>query len=149
MAFDDSIQKEKNQIHLGYNVQRIREIIGMKQSALADNVGMSQQNISKLESSPVISDDTLEKLAKGLGVNPEFIKSFNEEKAVYIIQNNHSITLSDNSSNQYQPTINNDLDKIVGLFEKLLQSDKEKTELLAKTNDALQELLKATKKKEG
>jgi hypothetical protein len=33
MAFDDNIQKEKNEIHLGRNIQRIRDIIGMKQSA--------------------------------------------------------------------------------------------------------------------
>lgn len=142
MAFDDTIQKEK---HLGHNVQRIREIIGMKQSALADNVGMSQQNVSKLEGSSEIADETLEKLALGLGINVDFIKNFNEDKAIYNIQSN--ITLSDNSSNQYQPTIYNDLEQIVGLFEKLLQGEREKNELLSKTNELLQELLKEQKGK--
>lgn len=140
MAFDDTIQKEK---HLGHNVQRIREIIGMKQSALADNVGMSQQNISKLESTPEIPEETLIKLAEGLGISVEFIKNFNEDKAIYNIQSN--VTLSDHSSNQYQPTIYNDLEQIVGLFEKLLQGEREKNELLAKTNELLQELLKEKK----
>jgi transcriptional regulator with XRE-family HTH domain len=151
MAFDDSIQKEKNQVHLGRNVQRIREIIGMKQLALAENTGMSQQNISKLEKSPVIPEETLQKLAEGLGVSSEFIKSFNEEKAVYNIQSNFTVNeKGSNINQQYQPIINNpsEIEKIVGLFEKLLQSEKEKTELLAKTNQTLQQLLKETKGKQ-
>lgn len=149
MAFDDSIQKEKNQLHLGRNVQRIREIIGMKQLALAENTGMSQQNISKLEKSPIIPEETLQKLAEGLGVTSEFIKNFDENRAVYNIQSN--ITVSDNGTNnqQYQPSIyhSSEIEKIIELFEKLLQSEKEKTELLAKTNETLQQLLKEAKKK--
>lgn len=145
MAFDDTTQKEK---HLGHNVQRIREIIGMKQSALADNVGMSQQNISKLESSSEIPEETLNKLAAGLGISVDFIKNFNDEKAIYNIQSNITINEKGTNNQQYQPTIHNhtDIDKVVSLFEKLLQGEKEKNELLAKTNDLLQELLKEQKK---
>lgn len=142
MAFDDTLQRD---IHLGRNVQRIREIIGMKQSALADNVGMSQQNISKLESSEEIADETLEKLAQGLGISVDIVKNFNESRAIYNIQSN--VTLNDNSSNQYQPTIYNDLDQIVVLFQKLLQGEKEKNDLLSQTNELLQELLRAQKGK--
>ena len=148
MAFDDMIQKEKNEVHLGRNIQRIREIIGMKQSALADNAGMSQQNVSKLESSPVIADETLEKLATSLGVTADFIKGFNEEKAVYNIQSNFTVNeKGSNINQQFQPTFNNDVDRLVEMFERLLQGEKEKVELLAKTNTALQELVKETKGK--
>ena len=109
---------------------------------------MSQQNVSKLEQSAVIPEDTLERLAQGLGVSPEFIKNFNEEKAVYNIQSN--TVLNDNSLNQYQPTIYNpsEVDKIVQLFEKLLQSEKEKGALLSKANQALEALLKEMRKKQ-
>jgi transcriptional regulator with XRE-family HTH domain len=117
MAFDDPIQKNRNDVHLGRNVQRIREIIGMKQSALADNTDMSQQNISKLENSPFISEETLERLAKGLGVTPEFIKSFNDEQPVFYTS-----------------------DIAIQLIEKLLESEREKVALL-------QELLKEAKGK--
>jgi transcriptional regulator with XRE-family HTH domain len=139
MAFDDPIQKNRNDAHLGRNVQRIREIIGMKQSALADNTDMSQQNISKLENSPIISEETLERLAKGLGVTSEFIKSFNEEKAVYNIQSN--ITVQENGSNtqQNQPVFYTS-DIAIQLIEKLLESEREKVALL-------QELLKEAKGK--
>jgi transcriptional regulator with XRE-family HTH domain len=137
MAFDDPIQKNRNDVHLGRNVQRIREIIGMKQSALADNTDMSQQNISKLENSPFISEETLERLAKGLGVTPEFIKSFNDEKAVYNIQSN--FTIHENGQNQYQPVFYTS-DIAIQLIEKLLESEREKVALL-------QELLKEAKGK--
>lgn len=147
MAFDDMIQKEKHEVHLGRNIQRIREMVGIKQSALADNAGMSQQNVSKLESSPIIADETLEKLATGLGVTSDFVKNFNEEKAVYNIQTN--ITVNENGSNNqhYQPTFNNDIDKLVDMFERLLKSEKEKAELLAKANEALKELVKEARGK--
>lgn len=147
MAFDDTIQKERNPVHLGRNVQRVREIVGMKQSALADITGMSQQNISKLESSHIIPEETLEKLAQGLGVTSEFIKNFNEERAVYNIQSNFTVNeKGSNINQQFQPIINNpsEIEKLVELFEKLLQSEREKTELLSKTNETLQELLKKT-----
>jgi transcriptional regulator with XRE-family HTH domain len=129
---------EKSPVHLGRNVQRTREILGMKQLTLADITGMSQQNISKLEQSAFIVDETLDKLAKGLGVSVEFIKNFSEEKTIYNIQNNY-----DQSTNHqnYQPTINNNpVDKVVELFEKLLKSEQEKVELLANANKAILEL---------
>jgi len=135
---------EKKNVHLGRNVQRTREILGMKQLTLADITGMSQQNISKLEQSEFIPDDTLEKLANGLGVSVEFVKNFNEEKAILNIQNYNTFNDSSvNSSQHYQPTIthnNEPVDKIVELFEKLLKSEQEKVELLANANKAILEL---------
>jgi transcriptional regulator with XRE-family HTH domain len=135
---------EKKTVHLGRNVQRTREILGMKQLTLADITGMSQQNISKLEQSEFIPDDTLEKLAKGLGVTVEFIKNFNEAATFNIISN--TFTSNDNSTLNainYQPAItnhNNPVDKVVELFEKLLKSEQEKVELLANANKAILEL---------
>jgi len=128
--------------HLGRNVQRIREIVGIKQSALALNTEFSQQYISKLEQTEDIADDTLEKLAQGLGVSVDLIKRFNEEKAIYNIQSN--ITVTDHASNanyNHQPSYYHDpVDKVVALFEKLLQSEKEKVDLLTHANKAILEL---------
>lgn len=139
--------KEDEPVNLGYNVQRIREIIGIKQIDLGHRCnGWSQQQISKLEQSEKIDDDTLEILAIGLGVTPDFIKSFKEEKAIYNIQNNHDST--QNPSQQYQPTINNN-DKLVELFEKFINDDKKKTDLietLTKTVSILAEQVEYLKK---
>lgn len=140
--------KEEEPMHLGHNVQRIREIIGIKQIELGLRCnGWSQQQISKLEQTENIDSDTLEILAVGLGVTPDFIKSFKEEKAIYNIQNNN--TFHDNSSTQhYQPTLNNN-NRLVELFEKFINEDKKKTELietLAKAVSSLAEQVEHLKK---
>lgn len=134
--------EEKKSIHLGRNAQRIREMIGMKQGALATNTGFSQQYISKLEQSDTFADEVLEKLADGLGVTPELIKNFDEEKAIYNIQTH--FTYNEGSSNanlNWHPVIhNNSVNKVVELFERLLQSEKEKVNLLSNVNKAIHDL---------
>ncbi|UEG54883.1 helix-turn-helix domain-containing protein [Mucilaginibacter daejeonensis] len=118
-------------IHIGRKISRIRELRGMKQDALAAQLGISQQAISKLEQSENVEDETLEKVAKILNVSPEAIKNFSEE-AVF----NNINTFHDNSSlNDYSSLLNyqctfNPIDKIVELYERLLKSEQEKVELL-------------------
>lgn len=102
----------------------------MKQDALAAELGISQQAVSKLEQSEEIEDSTLEKVAKVLGVSAEGIKSFNEETVFNIISN--TFTSNDTSTINainVQPTFNT-VDKIVELYERLLASEREKVEIL-------------------
>lgn len=125
--------------HIGRKISRIRELRGMKQEALAAELGISQQAVSKIEQSVEVEDSALEKIATALGVTISIIKSFDEEKAINIFSN----TYNDNSS--ILGTYNfNPLDKLmvaleenkklysekVELLERLLQSEKEKNELL-------------------
>jgi transcriptional regulator with XRE-family HTH domain len=142
--------KDRNQIHLGHNIQRLREIIGLKQLALAESCGWSQQQMSKLENSETVEDETLEIIAEKLGVKPEFIKNFNEEKTVYNIQHNnifhdHAV----NSSQHNKPHIEyHPVDQLVMLLEKYLQDDQKKTgqiEMLTKTVMDLVEEVKRIK----
>ena len=72
-------QEGTHAIHEGRNVKRIREILGIKQDALAMDLGISQQAISALEQKEALDRDMLEKVAKALKVSPEAIKNFNEE----------------------------------------------------------------------
>src|ERR1700744_1022001 len=120
-------------IHIGRKISRIRELRGMKQEALAAELGISQQAASKIESSDKLEDEVLEKIAAALGVTSEGIKKFNEEAVFNIIGNNYH----DNSSSvQYQCTFN-PIDKLMEvyeenkkLYEQLLASEREKVELL-------------------
>src|SRR5687767_12486734 len=75
-------------IHEGRNVKRLREIFGIKQDALALELGLSQQAISSLEQKEAIDRDMLEKIAKVLKVTPEAIKNFSEELVTNFITNN-------------------------------------------------------------
>jgi transcriptional regulator with XRE-family HTH domain len=110
-------------IHQGRNVKRFREMLGMKQDALAMELGddWNQQKISLLEQRELIDPPILEQVAKALKVNPEAIKNFSEEAAVHIVAN--TFTSNDNSTLHginHQPTFN-PLDKVIELYERMLK----------------------------
>ena len=121
-------------VHQGHNVKRIREILGIKQDALAIKLGLSQQAISQLEQKEILDKATLEKLSGALGVSEDIIKDFRDDKAIHIVSNNN---YHDNAASvQYNF---NPIDKWLEaieenkkLYERLLQSEKEKVELLQK-----------------
>jgi transcriptional regulator with XRE-family HTH domain len=120
-------------LHIGRKVSRIREIRGIKQDYMAAELGISQQTVSKLEQSEEIEDSTLEKIAGILGVTVEGIKNFSEEGIV-----NYFNTFNDQSgSGAFFSSTNlhctfNPIDKLVELYERLLASEREKSELLKK-----------------
>jgi len=117
-------------IHHGRNVKRIREILGVKQDFLATSLGLSQQAISQLEQKEVLDATVLERISKALGVSEEVIKNFNDEAAINVVAN--TINNHDQSAVvNYYPTFN-PIDKIVELYERLLQAEREKNELLQK-----------------
>ena len=115
-------------IHEGRNVKRIREILGIKQDALAIELGLSQQAVSALEQKEALDKDMLEKVAKALKVPSDAIKNFSEEAVV----NNISCNFHD-SPNSASVIYNfNPLEKMVELYEALLKSEREKIALLEK-----------------
>lgn len=118
-------------IHEGRNVKRIREMLGVKQEALAMDLGMSQQAVSQLEQKEALDKEMLEKVANALRVTPEAIKSFTEDNVINIFSN----TYSDHASSIYNNF--NPLEKYVEqveenkkLYEALLKSEREKVLLL-------------------
>ena len=120
-------------IHEGRNVKRIREILGIKQDALAAELGLSQQAISALEQKEALDKDMLEKVGKALKVSSEAIKNFNEETAVNFFNTftddsiNHGAFAAYNFNCTFNP-----LDKVIELYEALLKSEREKIALLEK-----------------
>lgn len=120
--------------HQGRNVKRIREILGIKQEALAFDLDMSQQAVSLLEQKETLDDSMLEKIAKILGVPEEAIKNFSEDAAVNFIAN--TFTSNDTSIGSIAHQYNfNPIEKIVELYERMLQAEKEKNELFQKLLD--------------
>ncbi|MBD0833350.1 helix-turn-helix domain-containing protein [Aestuariibaculum sediminum] len=126
--------------HIGRKISRIRELRGMKQEALALELGISQQSVSLLEQSETVEDEKLEKVAKILGVTTEAIKNFSDESVLNIISN----SFHDNSVLNgvlYNPTFNpidkilEQADKIEELYKKLLQAEKDKVAYLEKLLD--------------
>lgn len=81
-------------VHEGRNVKRIREILGVKQDALAIDLGLSQQAISSLEQKEKIDDAILKDVAKILKVPIDAIKNMTDEST-----SNFFNTFNDNSVN--------------------------------------------------
>ena|ERR1700753_1659060 len=119
-------------LHIGRKIARIRELRGMKQEALASELGISQQAVSKIEQSDKIEEEVLEKLAVALGVSPDAIKNYSDEAVIYNIQNNYEgSTLNHSSNYQYNHACTfNPIEKVVELYERLLTAEREKSDML-------------------
>lgn len=105
-------------IHEGRNVKRFREMLGIKQDALAANLGddWNQQKVSLLEQKETIDPALLQQISSALKIPAEAIQNFDEEQAVNIISN----TFNDGSflNTGHTPTFNvNPLEKLVQLHE--------------------------------
>ena len=119
------MQSDSKTVHEGKNIKRIREILGIKQDALAIDLGLTQQAVSLLEQKETLDAPTLDKVAKAMGITADAIRNFNEEATITIIAS----TLHDNAGSVFNNPTFNPVDKIVELYERML---KEKNELIDK-----------------
>lgn len=118
-------------IHEGRNVKRFREMLGIKQEALAYELGddWNQKKISLLEQKEKIDAPLLAKISAALKIPVEAFQNFDEEQAVNIIANTfHEGAVANNSG--YLNCTFNPLDKMVELYERMLQQQKEMIEKL-------------------
>ena len=129
----------EQKIHQGRNVKRFREMLGIKQEALAFDLGddWNQKKISMLEQKDVIEDSLLKQISGALRIPVEAFQNFDEEQAVNIISN----TFNDQSNGyNYYPTFNiNPVEKWIEALEEikrlnleLLKSKDEQIKILEK-----------------
>lgn len=129
---DTAMQNKK--IHQGRNIKRFREMLGIKQEALAFELGddWNQKKVSLLEQKEIVESDVLVQVAQILKVPAEAIENFDEEQAINIISNTASF---DNCQQpaffNNQPTFN-PLDKMVELYERMLIQQQEMIDKLEK-----------------
>ncbi|MFA4871162.1 MAG: helix-turn-helix transcriptional regulator [Pedobacter sp.] len=131
-----------NNIHQGRNVKRFREMLGMKQEALAIQLGEDwhQKRISILETREEIEPEVLVRVAIALNVSEDAIKNFDEDTVVNYL-NSYTSGISQKpqtiNSNLHQDCNFNPLDKLIQvleenkmLYERLLVCEQEKIEIL-------------------
>ena len=134
----ESVNKREKNTHHGHAVRRIRNSMGIKQEALAADMGITQSLVSFYEQKKEMESEMIEKFAKALNISPELIKELEEDPLTIIIENNTfennqkvsnigNYIVEDSSVNHFDP-----VDKIVELFEKLLEKEQEKIALLEK-----------------
>ncbi|MBX2948863.1 MAG: helix-turn-helix transcriptional regulator [Crocinitomicaceae bacterium] len=125
-----------SKIHQGRNVKRFREMLGIKQDALAYELGddWNQQKVSLLEQKETIEASLLRQISDALKIPVEAIENFDEEQAINIISNTFHDT---QGLINYSPTfVNNPIDKLIqlheekiALYERML---KEKDEMMVR-----------------
>ncbi|PZF71498.1 helix-turn-helix domain-containing protein [Taibaiella soli] len=129
-----------NKAHHGKNLRKFREWKGLKQEALAFEMGddWSQKKISLLEQKEIIDDAILQQLSTVLKIPVEAFDALNEDPSVNIIGN----TITESAVGINHDTIINPTEKWLAaleenkqLYERLLQSEKEKVELLQRLLD--------------
>ncbi len=127
-------------IHQGRNIKRFREMLGIKQEALAHELGAdwSQKKISLLEQKETVEEAILAQVSEILKIPMEAIQNFDEEQAITVI----SSTFNDNSAVVYNNPVFNPMDKIIklheekiALYERML---KEKDEMMARLEKILE-----------
>lgn len=131
---DVEIKEKENRRHVGRNLQRIRVYLGMKQEALAADLGVNQQIISKIEKQEEIEEGFLKRIAEVLGISEGVIKDFDVEKTIFNI-NHHNYkdaNISEGATTYAIVQQINPLEKIVELYERLLKSEQDKIEILKK-----------------
>jgi len=129
-------------IHQGRNVKRFREMLGIKQEALALDLGddWNQKKISLLEQKETIENQLLEKISEVLKIPVEAFQNFDEEQAVNVIANTFGEHAFSNSFNY--GTINfHPIEKLVSLHEEKIalyeRMLKEKDEMMSRLEKLL------------
>jgi len=119
---EDKDMCEVKQNH-GRKLRRMREILGVQQENLAADMGISQTSLHRLEQKDSIEDEILQKAADALKIPIEAIKNFSEEATINFVAN----TFSGSYSNGYVYICNvNPLDKIIELYERIIELEREK-----------------------
>ncbi|MGE8555803.1 MAG: helix-turn-helix domain-containing protein [Chryseobacterium jejuense] len=123
----------EQKIHQGRNVKRFREMLGIKQEALALDLGddWNQKKVSLLEQKETIEDPLLQKISEVLKIPVEAFQNFDEEQAINIIASNFHDNATGVIVNNYNP-----IDKIlqlheekIALYERML---KEKDDMMSR-----------------
>ena len=133
---------QDKKIHQGRNIKRFREMLGIKQDALAFDLGedWNQKKISILEQKEIIADPLLKKISEVLKIPMEAFQNFDEEEAVNVIANtfgDHGIGYQKNDNPIFNP-IEQVLklhEEKIALYERML---KEKDEMMAKLEQLIQ-----------
>jgi len=130
--------------HLGYNVKRLREILGVKQEDLAERMQLSQQSISKLENKDDLDNETLEKVANALNIPPDAIVNFTDEGTIHIISNTFSdnVSVNDNAASIINYPINNPIERIVQLYNEKIELYERMLKLRQEQMALLEDLLR-------
>ena len=125
-------------IHEGRNIKRFREMLGIKQEALAFELGdeWNQKKVSILEQRETVDDRIMKQVSDVLKIPVEAFRNFDEEQAINIISNTFNIDKDAYIGNSHATFNVNPIEEIkklheekIALYERMI---KEKDEMMAR-----------------
>ncbi len=125
----------KTNIHHGRNIKRLREMLGVKQEAVAFDVNVSQQLFSDIEKREIVEESMINKIANALKVPAEAIKNMTEESMMNYINTFNVENVIGPVSGIGGNNINcsfNPIDKIIELYERIIKEKEEKLAFMEK-----------------
>lgn len=114
----------------GANLRRWREWRNINQEVLADKLGISQASLSGYERKEQIEPEMLKKISKALDIPVEAITEVEEGNSINIVSNTFDNGAITTMPYGYTQPIFNPIEKIVELYERLLQAEKDKVAML-------------------
>ena len=99
---------------IGENIRKVRDLKGFSQQALAESIGLSQKQLSRIETNQVSPTfDTLEKICEALNINLKNLLQFNED----LVFNN---VVETQNGGEFIAYNNTDIKQIENLYKQLL-----------------------------
>ena len=113
-------------MHIGKNISKIRELLGIKQESLAFTLKISQQTISKIEQTENLRENTVERIAYALGVSTSMIYKYSDQLLLDFLKE----AISETDLLKEKTSVNLPvLEKIIELYERLILLELEKSKL--------------------
>lgn len=126
-------QKNKKTNH-GKNIERICNILDISNEQLAKMLNVDIETFQNYIETEILGDNIIKNIADKLDIHPDIIKKLGEDNTTVNIQNNYE----GSNSNAFQVAmqshtfIHNPYEKIIELYERLLQAKEEQIILLDK-----------------
>ncbi len=135
-------------VHHGHNLRKMRNLRGVKQSDIAEQMGVQQSTVCYWETCSKIDDVKLDKLAGILNIDPVILKTMKEEPVMIYVENN-TFNLQEGSFNNIAPNHNDAVNRIENAYyssseatKKLRKQLKEEQSLNKQLRDELEEIKK-------
>jgi transcriptional regulator with XRE-family HTH domain len=114
-------------VHHGRNIKHLREMLGVKQEYIAQEMKLTQQAVSKLEQRKVVEDELMDQVSKILNVPVDAIRNLDEDATTNFIKTYYDTPVDRLLASNYPF---NPIEKVVELYERLLTAEKEKVAML-------------------
>jgi len=111
-------------MHIGRNISKIRELLGIKQQTLADELKISQQTLSKIEQTERLPEKSVERIANAMNVSVKAILNYDDRVLIEYLKSSASL-----DEHPGQPEYVRLFEKVVELYERLLRAECEKRKL--------------------